>query len=142
MGVGERKQVPVKFSADSDDEGISVRVSEWVGWGWFSSTSEMVALQPSWHPCPPSPAGLASAPYSTEPPTGTTCKGTKHRQGREDCNTCYTSLEESTVQVFISHIPLFHQRLLQSQCLITNQPKNWLLVSYQYPSKHSHHQWH
>lgn len=31
-------------------------------------------LQPNWHLFPPSPAGPASAPCSTEPPTGTTCR--------------------------------------------------------------------
>lgn len=40
-----------------------------------ASTQFMRAMwAPSWHRNLPSPAELASVPYSTEPPTGTTCK--------------------------------------------------------------------
>ncbi len=62
------------------DQTCRVLVGQMKGWreGELSLWAQEQFLQPNWHQFPPSPAGPASAPCSTEPPTGTTYTHTKH----------------------------------------------------------------
>lgn len=63
------------------DQMCRVLVGQMKGWGEGELSLSLWAqeqfLQPNWHLFPPSPAGPASAPCSTELPTGTTCRKTK-----------------------------------------------------------------
>lgn len=64
------------------DQMCRVLVEQMKGWGEGGLSPSLYGaqeqfLQLNWHLFPPSPAGPVSAPCSTEPLTGTTCRETK-----------------------------------------------------------------
>lgn len=103
------------------DQTCGVLVGQIKGWGdWEPSRSlslwaQEQFLQPNWHLFPPSPAGPASAPCSTEPPTGTTCTHTQKHWWH-----CSSSILKMQKHAFVScWLPYFS--ISGAQCT-----KSWL----------------
>ncbi len=83
------------------DQTCRVLVGQMKGWGEgeLSLWAQEQFLQPNWHQFPPSPAGPASVPCSTEPPTGTTYTQKTWRH-------CSSSVVKKQKDVFVMLAPL------------------------------------